>query len=79
VIDHDSPVLVSKQVAEWITARIQRPGQRLPSETEIERELHVARGTVRRAYRDLAERGLVVIVNGKGAYAADAVPGEQPG
>ena len=44
------------------------PGQRLPSEADLAAEYGVARMTVRRAMRELRERGLVRTVPGKGNY-----------
>ena len=57
IIDHDSAVPVWRQVAAWLAARITEAGQRLPSESTIEQELGVSRGTVRHAYRYLADQG----------------------
>ncbi|MDX6390446.1 MAG: hypothetical protein QOJ73_1509 [Streptosporangiaceae bacterium] len=44
------------------------PGQRLPGEDDLANEYGVARMTVRRAMRELRERGLVRTVPGKGNY-----------
>jgi GntR family transcriptional regulator len=44
------------------------PGQRLPGEDDLATEYGVARMTVRRAMRELRERGLVRTVPGKGNY-----------
>lgn len=41
---------------------------RLPSVTDLVHEYGAARETVRRAIRDLAERGWVEVVPGKGTY-----------
>jgi DNA-binding GntR family transcriptional regulator len=73
-IDHDSALPVWRQVAEYIGGMIKTPGQRLPSEMTLTQELGVSRGSVRHAYRYLADAGLVVIVAGKGIYAADPLP-----
>ena len=74
ILKPDSPVPLWRQIAAWIEEQITEPGQRLPSETTVQQELGVARDTVRQAYRHLVEQGLVVVVPGKGAYAADPLP-----
>lgn len=78
IIDHDSAVPVWRQVAAWLAARITEADQRLPSESTIEQELGVSRGTVRHAYRYLADQGWVVVVSGKGAFAASPLPEGRP-
>ena len=78
IIDHDSAVPVWRQVAAWLAAQIKDAGQRMPSESTIQQELGVSRGTVRHAYRFLADQGWVVIVSGKGAFAAEPLPRGKP-
>ncbi len=78
IIDHDSAVPVWRQVAAWLAGQITHAGQRLPSESTIEQELGVSRGTVRHAYRYLADQGWVVVVSGKGAFAASPLPPGRP-
>ena len=78
IIDHDSAVPVWRQVAVWLADQIKTAGQRMPSESTIEQELGVSRGTVRHAYRFLADQGWVVIVSGKGAFAASPLPEGKP-
>ena len=59
-------------IADDIAGQIERgelvPGQRLPGEQDLAREYGVARMTIRRAARELRERGLVRVVTGKGTY-----------
>jgi DNA-binding GntR family transcriptional regulator len=78
IIDHDSAVPVWRQVAAWLAGQITGAGQRLPSESTIEQELGVSRGTVRHAYRYLVDQGWVVVVSGKGAFAASPLPEGRP-
>ncbi len=54
-VDHDSAVPVWRQIAALIAGLITQPGQRLPSELTLCQELGVSRGSVRHAYRHLAE------------------------
>lgn len=49
-----------------------RPGDRLPSETEISSRFGVARGTVREALRLLEESGLVEAQHGRGHFVSAA-------
>jgi GntR family transcriptional regulator len=78
IIDHDSAVPVWRQVAAWLAGQVTEAGQRMPSESTIEQELGVSRGTVRHAYRFLADQGWVVVVSGKGAFAANPLPPGRP-
>ncbi|MFW5416602.1 winged helix-turn-helix transcriptional regulator [Nocardiopsis sp. CNT-189] len=62
-------------VADHIAARIRAgelsPGMRLPPERELAEEYGVAYMTVRRASKELRERGLIVTVHGKGTFVAE--------
>jgi DNA-binding GntR family transcriptional regulator len=70
--DPRGPELVYMQIADDIAGQIGRgelvSGQRLPSENDLAAEYGVARMTVRRAARELTERGLVRVVTGKGTF-----------
>jgi DNA-binding FadR family transcriptional regulator len=59
----------SAHVARQVLARVQasqmRPGDAVPSEIEIGRELQVSRGSVREAYRTLAALGILEIEGGR--------------
>ena len=70
--DSRGPDLVYVLIANDIEARIERgelhDGQRLPGEIDLAAEYGVARMTIRRAARELRERGLVRVVTGKGTY-----------
>lgn len=60
-------------VAAGLRERVQggwSPGTPLPSEAELSAEHGVSRNTVRRAYRQLVEDGLVVVRHGVGAFPA---------
>ncbi|MEV4016770.1 winged helix-turn-helix domain-containing protein [Nonomuraea angiospora] len=71
-IDPDGPELVYMVVADHIAAKIERgdlkPGQRLPSELDLAGQYGVARMTIRRAMKELRDRGLIRSVHGKGTY-----------
>lgn len=67
-----SPVTAYEHVAADLERRLGAgefsASDRLPSEVELMAQFNVSRNTVRRAYRHLAEQGLVVIRHGSGAY-----------
>lgn len=50
------------------------PGQRLPGEDEVARDLGVSKATARLGMRILQEEGRLEIVAGRGAFAADHRP-----
>ena len=60
---------VSGHVARHLLAMVERerllPGDALPSEIQLTKDLGVSRGTVREAYRTLAALGILSIENGK--------------
>lgn len=69
-----SPRTAWQRVAVALRDRLEagefRPAGPLPSEAELVAEFHVSRNTVRRAYRQLVDEGLVVIRHGAGAFPA---------
>ena len=72
-IDPTGPVAPYRQLAEIIARRIKsgqyKPGQRIPTESELVEEFELARSTVRRAVGVLRESGLVHTVPQRGTYA----------
>jgi GntR family transcriptional regulator len=64
--------LVYVQIADVLAARIEDgtypPDGRLPAEPELVEEFGAARESVRRAIRELRDRGLIETVPGKGSY-----------
>lgn len=68
----DSPIPLYRQLADALTAAIERglyaPGQKLPSEPSLASEFGVTRPTVRQATRLLAERRLVQARRGAGTF-----------
>ncbi|WP_420157920.1 GntR family transcriptional regulator [Nocardiopsis sp. CNT-189] len=74
-LDPEGPQLIYVAVADHIAARIRAgelsPGMRLPPERELAEEYGVAYMTVRRASKELRERGLIVTVHGKGTFVAE--------
>lgn len=54
-----------------IVAGDYEPGERLPSEEDLQRQLGVSRGVVREALRALEERGVVVVRHGSGQIVTE--------
>jgi DNA-binding GntR family transcriptional regulator len=61
-----------ERIARTLRLRIERgkiePGASLPSEADLCREFHVARGTVRQALEELERAGLIEVVPAKGRF-----------
>lgn len=78
-IDHDGPRLVWQQVADDLEADIEagrlRPGAKLPGELALAELYGVARVTVRRAIQEMAKKGLLQIVHGRGTFVAEKPAG----
>src|SRR5215472_459434 len=73
------PKSVHSRLAEQLESRIRQgvyqPGQRLPSEHRLARELGVSRGTLRQALSPLRERGLIEGTPGRGTFVR-SLPGQ---
>ncbi|MEU5862170.1 GntR family transcriptional regulator [Nonomuraea sp. NPDC047529] len=82
-IDHVGPDLVWRQLAEDvesdIAAGVLAPNAKMPTELELASQYGVSRVTVRRAVKDLAERGLLVVVHGRGTFVSRASAPGAPG
>lgn len=74
-IDYRGELPPHRQIAAWVTTRVEsgelRPGQALESEKELMDVFGVARTTVRRAVAYLRETGAVRTVPGRGTYISD--------
>jgi GntR family transcriptional regulator len=75
-VDPDSATPVYVQVADILRARIESgellPDRPVPSESQLQQEFGVARGTARKAIGLLRQQGLVVTVMGRGSYVNPA-------
>lgn len=71
-LDSESPRPLYEQLKRNLLERIDagtlKPGDRLPSEKELEREFGVSRATVRRALQDLTHEERITRVAGKGSF-----------
>jgi GntR family transcriptional regulator len=74
-IDHEARTPVYMQLAAILREGIERgdypSGRRLPSENHLQQKYGLARGTVRKAARVLADEGLVEVVAGRGVYVTE--------
>jgi GntR family transcriptional regulator len=75
-VDPQSATPVYVQLADILRARIESgqliPDRPVPSESQLQQEFGVARGTARKAIAVLREQGLVVTVKGRGSYVSPA-------
>ncbi|MDX9834001.1 MAG: FadR/GntR family transcriptional regulator [Desulfobulbus sp.] len=70
---------VVERIRDRIRAGTLAPGDQLPPERQLARELAVSRTSVRQALQALAERGVVVSRQGDGTYVADGLAASFPG
>ena len=72
-IDDQKPIY--KQIVEQVLVKIKSgelaAGARLPTERELAQSLGVARGTVKKAYRELADNNIIEVIQGSGSYVYD--------
>jgi GntR family transcriptional regulator, histidine utilization repressor len=73
-----APSALYQQVKDFVARKIAdgswKPGDRVPSEQELVAEFGMARMTVNRALRELAEQGKIVRVAGVGSFVAEEKP-----
>lgn len=76
MLDQNIPTPLYEQlkiaIKEKINQKIYRPGERMPSEAELEAEYQVSRITVRRAIKELCEEGILIRKQGKGTFVLDS-------
>ncbi len=72
----DSSEPLHAQIAERVRRNVRNgtysPGQRLPAEVDLARELGVSRGTVRHALRALLSDGVIQTVAGRGSFVPES-------
>jgi GntR family transcriptional regulator len=80
-VDHMNPTPLYVQLAdilrEMITSGELEPRSPLPSESYLQQEQGVARGTVRQAMGILRDEGLVVTISGRGTFVTVRDPDGQ--
>ena len=62
---------IKRTILERIETGRLKPGDRIPSENELLRDMGVSRMTVNRALRELSQAGVLVRVQGTGTYVAE--------
>lgn len=76
IINHTSMEPIYEQIVAQIKAEViegrMAAGDALPSVRAISRELKISALTVKKAYDNLEEEGLIVTVHGKGSFIAAA-------
>ena len=76
--EHEAPLALYLQIKAHVSRHIADgswpAGARVPSEQELVQHFGVARMTVNRALRELAEQGLIVRVAGVGSFVAENKP-----
>ena len=50
---------ITEQIKEKISSRELTPGDRLPTERELSEAIHISRGTIKRAYDELGDVGIL--------------------
>ena len=71
-----APDFVISQIKQGLIEQKLKPGERLPSETELVELMGVSRGSVRQAMKALETLGVVSIRPGDGTYINDSVSGK---
>lgn len=65
------PQIIADKIIDLIESKELLPGDRLPSEQELMKELNVGRGTIREAIKSLVSRNIVEIRRGVGTFVAE--------
>ena len=64
------PQIIADKIIDLIESKELLPGEKLPSEQELMKELNVGRGTIREAIKSLVSRNIVEIRRGDGTFVA---------
>lgn len=72
MIDKDMNKPIYKQLIDEILEDIKQgrlnPEDKLPTERELAERLGISRGTVKKAYKELADNGVIDVIQGSGSY-----------
>ncbi len=63
---------LKNKIKKEIRTGILKPGDKLPSEAQLQKEYHMSRVTVRSAMEELTAEGYVIKVQGKGSFVAQS-------
>lgn len=77
MVDLESPVPVTRQLANWlrseISAGILKPGDRLPSLRELARSTKVSAPAIHTVFKQLEKDGLIEQVHGRGSFVSNGL------
>lgn len=59
---------ITKQITEMVQSGILSPGQRLPAERSLSQQLGIARGTIKKAFLELARNNIIEMTQGRGSF-----------
>lgn len=59
---------ITRQITEMVQAGILSPGQRLPAERTLSQQLGIARGTIKKAFMELARNNIIEMTQGRGSF-----------
>ena len=62
---------LSSLIRRCISSGLLKPGDQLPSESELCRHFEISRSTVRQALKELEEQGLILRRQGLGSFVAE--------
>jgi GntR family transcriptional regulator len=69
---------IVRQVTDAIAGGRLKPGERLPSHRELAEQLVIAPLTVKKAYDELEQQGLIGTQRGRGTFVSERVPEHGP-
>lgn len=73
-VDKESKTPVYRQITRQITQLVKdgelTPGDKLPPERVIAQQLDVARGTIKKAYLELAQNNIIEVTQGRGSFVS---------
>lgn len=74
-IDRNSDTPIYRQIIEQVVLKIQEghwlPGDKLPTERELAKELSIARGTINKAYAELERTHVIETNQGRGTFVSE--------
>jgi len=74
-IDRNSDTPIYRQIIEQVTLKVKQghwlPGDKLPTERELAKELSIARGTINRAYAELERTQVIETSQGRGTFVSE--------
>ncbi|WP_328394522.1 FadR/GntR family transcriptional regulator [Nocardia sp. NBC_00416] len=65
------PELIAERIVAAIAAGVLAPGDRLPSEPQLAKQMSVGRGSLREALAKLQDAGVVEVIRGRGAFVRE--------